>query len=180
MINVYKHNLLLSLKMRLDFYALNVVYFRLVTDTLLMAKSVIKSVRTQSVRFAPILRHYFDRCGVGSIIDDNVPLDPRRKILSHGQASIAMISGILFQVLQLYRFCKFAKESTVLGSILPTIEPKEYFDDRLADTLDALLDYGIGNIETMITQRMIQEFNIESDLCHNDTTSVRKRGQVFG
>jgi transposase len=163
--------------MRLDFYTLNVLYFRLVTETLHMAKSVIKSVHTQSVGFAPILGHYFDRCGICSIIDDNVPLDPRRKTLSHGQASIAMISGILFQVLQLYRFCKFADESTVLDSILPGIEPKEYFDDRLADTLDALFDYGIGNIETLITQRMIQEFNIESDLCHNDTTSVSVYGQ---
>jgi len=176
MINISKHNLLLPLKMRLDFYTLNVEYFRIVTDALLMAKSVIKSVNTQSVGFAPILRHYFDRCGICAIIDDNVPLDPRRKILSHGQASIAMISGILFQVLQLYRFCKFANDSTVLNSVLPDIEAKEYFDDRLADTLDAIFKYGIGNIETMITQRMIQEFNIESDLCHNDTTSVSVYG----
>lgn len=57
----------------------------------------------------------------------------------------------LFQVLQLYRICNFAKESTVLDVILPGIAPNEYFDDRLADTLDAIFDYGIGSLEMLIT-----------------------------
>ena len=60
-----------------------------------------------------------------------------------------MITGILFQILQLYRICKFATETTVLDVILPHITPDEYFDDRLADTLDAIFDYGIGNLETV-------------------------------
>ena len=68
-----------------------------------MAKSVIKSVQTQGLGFAPILKYYFEKCGIRQIIDDYVPLDPRRKVMTHGQACVAMITGILFQVLQLYR-----------------------------------------------------------------------------
>ena len=60
---------------------------------------------------------------IAEIIDENVPLDPRRKVLSHGQASVAMITGILFQVLQLYRLCKFAAETTVLEIIFPDMTP---------------------------------------------------------
>ena len=141
-----------------------------------MATSVVKSVQTQPVGFAPILQCYFERCGIAKIIDDNIELDPRRKILTHGEASVAMVTGILFQVLQLYRICKFATETTVLDVILPGIAPGEYFDDRLADTLDAIFDYGIGNLEMLITQNMIQEFNIKSDICHNDTTSASTYG----
>jgi hypothetical protein len=59
-------------------------------------------------------------------------------VLTHGEAGIAMITGILFQVMQLYRICRFAGETTVLKVLLPNIEPHQYFDDRLADTLDAL------------------------------------------
>ena len=103
-----------------------------------MKTPVIKNVQTQAVGFAPILRHYFDRCGIQRIIDENVELDPRRKILTHGEAAVAMITGILFQVMQLYRICKFAAEKNVLRVLLPQIEPEQYFDDRLADTLDAL------------------------------------------
>ena len=102
-----------------------------------MPKPVIKDVQTKPVGFAPILAHYFDKCGIVDIIDEHVPTDPRRKVLTHGQACIAMITGILFQVMQLYRICQFAKESNVLDVLLPGIAPREYFDDRLADTMDA-------------------------------------------
>ena len=142
-----------------------------------MSKSVIKSVQTQGVGFAPILRHYFDRCDIINIIDDHVLLDPRRKILTHGQACVAMITGILFQALALYRLCKFADETTILDVILPGIASEAYFDDRLADTLDAIFDYGIGNLETLITQKMISGFDIQSNLCHNDTTSASVYGE---
>ena len=64
-----------------------------------MSQSVIRNVQTQGVGFAPILRHYFEKCGIAKIIDENVPLDPRRKVLSHGQACVAMVTGIMFQAL---------------------------------------------------------------------------------
>ena len=137
-----------------------------------MKTPVIKNVHTQAVGFAPILRYYFDQCGIASIIDDHVELDPRRKILTHGQAAVAMITAILFQVMQLYRICKFASEKNVLKVLLPEIEAEQYFDDRLADTLDALFDYGIGDLDMLITANMIDAFNIETQACHNDTTSV--------
>jgi transposase len=142
-----------------------------------MEQIPLENVQTQKIGFAPILKYYFERCGIAKIIDEHVPLDPRRKMLSHGEACVAMITGIMFQTLQLYRMTKFADETTVLKSIYPHIPPQEYFDDRLADTLDALFDYGIGNLETLLTQNMINQFNIQTDLCHNDTTSVSVYGQ---
>jgi len=78
------------------------------------------------------------------IIDEHLSTDPRRKVLTHGQAAVAMITAILFQVMQLYRICRFASEKKVLNVLLPQIEPEQYFDDRLADTLDALFAFGIG------------------------------------
>ena len=119
-----------------------------------------KNVQTKPIGFAPILAHYFEKCGIVDIIDAHVPVDPRRKVLTHGQASMAMITGILFQAMQLYRICQFAKERTVLDTLLPGIDPEAYFDDRLADTLDAMFDYGLGNLETQITRNMIEAFNI--------------------
>lgn len=140
-----------------------------------MPKKVLNSVKTTGLGFAPILKCFFDKCGIQEIIDENVPLDPRRKKLSHGQASQAMITGILFQVMQLYKVCQFASETTVLDVILPGIAPEEYFDDRLADTLDAIFNFGIGNLEMLITRNMISEFDIKNEICHN-TTSVSTFG----
>jgi transposase len=143
-----------------------------------MAIPVIKNVQTQAVGFGPILSHYFDKCGIAQIIDEHVEMDPRRKILTHGQAAVAMITAILFQVMQLYRICKFATEKTVLKVLLPQIEADQYFDDRLADTLDALFGCGIGDLDMLITSNMINAFKIESQLCHNDTTSVSTYGDA--
>ena len=80
--------------------------------------------------------------------------------------------------MQLYRICKFASEKTVLKVLLPQIEADQYLDDRLADTLDALFDYGIGDLDMLITGNMIDGFQIESQACHNDTTSVSMYGDA--
>ena len=141
-----------------------------------MPKKSINNVRTKPIGFAPILAHYFEKCGIVDLVDTHVPTDPRRKVLTHGQACLAMVTGILFQVMQLYRICQFAKESTILDVLLPGIAAEEYFDDRLADTLDALFDFGLGNLETTITRTMIEAFQIETNTCHNDTTCA----QMFG
>lgn len=143
-----------------------------------MATPVIKNVQTQAVGFAPILRRYFDQCGIKSIIDGHVELDPRRKILTHGEAAVAMIVGILFQAMQLYRISKFASEKNILNVMLPHIAPEEYFDDRLADTLDAIFKSGIGNLELVLTRNIIDVFQIECDVCHNDTTSTSFYGDA--
>ncbi len=141
-----------------------------------MQDNKVKSTKTEGIGFAPILRHYYERSGIAGIIDKNVPLDPRRKILTHGEACIAMITGILCQVFQLYNFCRFSEETTVLDVILPGIASGEYFDDRLGDTLDAIYAIGLGNLEMLITKNIMNEFNIGCDIVHNDTTSASVYG----
>jgi len=133
-------------------------------------------VETQAVGFAPILKFFFEESGVQTIIDQHVPLDSRRKLLTHGQASVAMVTAILCQVFQMYRLCQFAEKSQILNIIFPDIAAKEYFDDRMADTLDAIYDYGIGNLEMLITRHMIKHFEIRTTVAHNDTTSASTFG----
>jgi transposase len=133
-------------------------------------------VETQTIGFAPILKFFFEESGVQKIIDQHVPLDPRRKILTHGQAGVTMVTAILCQVFQMYRLCRFAEKSQILNVIFPDIASKEYFDDRMADTLDAIYDYGIGNLEMLITRHMINHFDIRTTVAHNDTTSASTYG----
>lgn len=120
-----------------------------------MSHSVILDVQTEGIGSAPILGHYFEKLGIAEIIDENVPLDPRMKGLTCGHACVAMITYILFQVLRLYRLCKFAKEIKFLEVIFPDIAPNEYFDDRLADTLDTVQKaYSVTttDVETYVEQ----------------------------
>jgi len=142
-----------------------------------MTKKSMDSVKTTGVGFAPILKNYFEKCGIKKIIDDNIDHDPRRKGLTHGQACIAMITSIMFQTMQLYKICQFANRTTILDVILPGIAPCEYFDDRLADTLDALFDFGIGDLELLLTRPMISQFNIAADINHYDTYKHAQSGR---
>ena len=97
-----------------------------------MASNVIKNVLTQAVGFAPILGNYFEKCGIQPIIDENIPTDPRRKVLTHGQAAVAMITAILFQVMQLYRICRIASEKMVSEyKALMDFVPRLKFPTRL-------------------------------------------------
>ena len=142
----------------------------------IMTTLPLPAVETQAIGFAPILKFFFEESGVQTIIDQNVSLDPRRKILTHGQASVAMVTAILCQVFQMYRLCQFAEKSQILNTIFPDIASKEYFDDRMADTLDAIYNYGIGNLEMLITRHMIKHFEIRTTVAHNDTTSASTFG----
>jgi len=141
-----------------------------------MNDNVLQDVETQGVSFGPILKHYFALCRIEEIIDQSAAMDPRRKTLTHGQASVALITAILFQVMQLYRICEFANKTTILNILFPDIKPEDYFDDRLADTLDALFQSGLGDLEIQITKHLIKIFGIQNDICHNDTTS----GSTYG
>ena len=141
-----------------------------------MSQSTSPVVQTQPIGYAPILRHYFEQCQIANIIDDHVARDPRRNVLTHGEACVAMITGILYQVFALYNLTKFARETDILQVLLPGISPGEYFDDRLADTLDAVYDYGLGNLEVVLTRQMLTRFEIDSAVCHNDPPSASVSG----
>jgi len=134
------------------------------------------AVQTQPIGYAPILRHYIERCRLVELIDQQVPLDPRRTELTHGEACVAMLTGIFHQVFHLYNMRKFATDTDILQVILPKVAPDAYDDDRLGDTLDALYQAGLGNIELRLTRQMMSEFAIETEVCHNDTTTASVYG----
>lgn len=133
-------------------------------------------VETQVIGYAPILKFFMERCQLIPLIDRHVPLDPKRTELTHGEACVAMITGIFHQVFQLYALQKFAGATDILQIILPDISPNAYFDDRLGDTLDALYTFGLGNLELIITRHMLEEFGITVRSAHNDTTSASVYG----
>jgi len=134
-----------------------------------MFTNFINHVHPKPVGSAPILVRYFEKCGIVDMVNEHVPTDPRRKVLTHGQACLVMVTGILFQVMQFYRICQFAKETAALDALLPGIAPPDYFDDRLADSLDALYDSGPGNLGAMITGTMKSLLDTASNTADIDT-----------
>ncbi len=106
--------------------------------------------------------------------------DPRRKGLTHGQACVALITGIFHQVFQLYALQKFATTTDILRVIFPDVAPDAYVDDRLGDTLDALYNVGLGDLELIITRHMLEEFGITVTSAHRETTTASVYGAYTG
>ena len=140
----------------------------------------VPSVRTRPLGYAPILQCYMERCQLISLIDRHVPCDPRRTVLTHGEACVALIAGIFHQVFQLYAIQKFATVTDILQVILPHIPSDAYFDDRLGDTLDALYTAGLGDLEVILTRHMLEEFGITVTSAHSDTTTASVYGAYAG
>ncbi len=136
----------------------------------------VPSVETQVVGYAPMLKFFMERCQLIPLIDRHVPLDPKRTELTHGEACVAMITGIFHQVFQLSALQKFATATDILQVVLPDIGPDAYFDDRLGDTLDALYTFGLGDLELISTRHMLEEFGITVRSAHNETTSASVYG----
>ena len=136
----------------------------------------VPSVQTRPIGYAPILKYYLERCQLISLIDRHVPCDPRRTVLTHGEACVALMTGIFHQVFQLYAVQKFATDTDILQVILPHIPADAYFDDRLGDTLDALYTAGLGDLELLLTRHMLEEFGISVASAHCDTTTASVYG----
>ncbi len=136
----------------------------------------VPSVQTRPIGYAPILKYYLERCQLISLIDRHVPCDPRRTVLTHGEACVALMPGIFHQVFQLYAVQKFATDTDILQVILPHIPADAYFDDRRGDTLDALYTAGLGDLELLLTRHMLEEFGISVASAHCDTTTASVYG----
>ncbi|GAK60260.1 transposase, IS4 family [Candidatus Vecturithrix granuli] len=132
----------------------------------------VPSVQTRLIGYAPILKFFMERCQLISLIDRHVPCDPRRTGLTHGEACVAMITGIFHQVFPLDAISKFATATDILQVILPHIPPDAYFDDRLGDTLDAIYNAGLGDLELILTRHMLKECTITVNSLHDDTTTA--------
>jgi len=93
--------------------------------------------RNPGRRIRPDPKFFFEESGVQTIIDQHVHLTPeenywpRSGFGSHGYRHI--MSGI-----PNVSIMPFAEKSQILNIIFPDIAAKEYFDDRMADTLDAI------------------------------------------
>ncbi len=130
-----------------------------------------ESLITKKIGSAPLLKHFIERMGVVSIIDSIVEKHPNRTI-SHGEAVAGLLAYILNDGRALYQMEKWADETAILDYFFPDYKPQDWTDDRLGDTLDALYDAGLENIQGAISANIVSEFLIALYEIHYDTTSI--------
>jgi len=125
---------------------------------------------------APLVKALIQKMGFISIIDRNLPLDPRRVGPTHGEAVAGMVASLSHGICQLYRVEPFAAEEELLRTLFPQYEAKAWHDDHLGDTLDAIWAFGPGALQGTVTAHVLDSFGVRVEQIHDDTTSFK----VFG
>ena len=85
--------------------------------------------------------------------------------MTHGEAGVALMTGIFHQVFLLYALQKFATDTDIFQVILPHSPTDAYFDDRLGDTLDARYTAGLGDLELILTPSHVGRIRHQCGQC---------------
>ena len=134
------------------------------------------TIITQKIGSAPILKHFIERMGLISIIDQLVETHPNREIITHGEAVAGLVAYLLQGGRALYRVQQWAKDTEIASEIFPQYQASDWTDDRLDDTLDALYLFGLESIQGTISAHLCREFSLSLSEIHYDTTSVSLYG----
>ncbi len=98
--------------------------------------------------------------GVVSHVDRLVQAHEARRI-SHGEAVAALMVYLLNGGRALYRMEQWAEQTSVLSWLFPQYGAKEWTDDRLADTLDALSQAGLESVQGELSAHIVDEFGLK-------------------
>jgi len=114
---------------------------------------------------------------LAKIIDEQIPSYAPDKVVSHGQATVAMIlNGLGFINKALYMVPKFFEDKPVDRLPGQGIAPDHLNDDALGRTLDALYTYGVMPLFSRISQHAAGMLGLSSKAAHLDSTSFHVDG----
>lgn len=128
-------------------------------------------IRHEYVGSSQLLRSYFDRLQIKSIVDQIVPAAPQAEV-SHGDCVLALLMALFLGEHRLYQVDKRLQDidiAELLGR--PGVTANQFHDQHLGWTLDAL--YGkTGQIYAAIISLAIRTFGLKIKRFHADFTSI--------
>lgn len=120
----------------------------------------------------------FDELGIGEVIDAAIAQDHTKRTVSLGQAVKAMVlNGLGFVNQQLYLVPSFFQNKPLARLVGPEIHAAHLNDDVLGRALEALYEYGIPPLYSLIAAQAAQRLGLTSQVLHLDTTSFHVDGR---
>lgn len=125
---------------------------------------------------APIVDHFVERCGLGALFEDYVPMDPRA-MLAPSVPLLALVSNLVIERAPAYKVAEWATLRS--GALLGRREGAAgaLNDDRLGRSLDNLFDADRATMLTALMTGVIKTFSIATDELHNDATTLSMQGE---
>lgn len=120
----------------------------------------------------------YDELGIGEVIDQAIPQDMTKRIVSLGQAIKAMIlNGLGFVTQQLYLVPRFFQKKPTERLLGAGIAPDHLNDDLLGRALDALYADGVPPLYSLIAVQAAKRLGLTAPVAHLDTTSFHVDGR---
>ena len=141
-----------------------------------MKKTEALSLESRIIGALPIINSFLSRIELGSLLGEYVASRWNQK-LSHAQTIELLVRNILIEREPLYKLSEWSAEfdPTLVG--LQQTSPSALNDDRVGRSLDALFDADRASLMTRIVLKVVDEFDIDLQQCHNDSTTVTVHGQ---
>ena len=134
------------------------------------------SLDSRRIGALPIINSFLSQIELGSLLDEYVVSRWNQK-LSHAHTIELLVRNILIEREPLYKLSEWSAgfDPTLVG--LQQTPPSALNDDRVGRSLDALFDADRASLMTRIVLKVVDEFDIDLQQCHNDSTTVTVHGQ---
>jgi transposase len=120
----------------------------------------------------------FEELGIGEVTDQAIQQDQEKRIVSLGQAVKAMVlNGLGFVNQRLYLMPMFFQNKPTQQLIGPGIAAEHLNDDVLGRALDALYDYGVTDLYSLIATHAAGRLGLTPTFAHLDSTSFHVDGR---
>jgi len=120
----------------------------------------------------------YDELGLGEVIDQLIPQDDEKRVLSIGQAVKAMVlNGLGFTNRALYLTPHFFKDKPVSHLIGEGIEAEHLNDDVLGRALDAIYQFNPEKLYSHLSLVTVKHLDLLCQFGHLDSSSFHVEGQ---
>jgi transposase len=141
-----------------------------------LARSSGKTLRTYDVGALPIINRILERMRLSEILEECLPPDDSRTRMSTHRGLLVLVRNILIAREPVYGVGQWAARQAPDQLDLRQDEVELLNDDRMGRCLDHLFDALDAGLIMRIVRQVIEEFQLNLDELHNDSTSVSVYG----
>lgn len=132
-----------------------------------------QDLKIHKIGIYPLSKHYIDQLEMMSVFENYLPKVKGSSILS--ECLCVLIQNIVVSTKPLYQIQEWLK-SYADGQGEFGYESNKYTDDRLGEALDELYKTDRQSIMTAISSKSIAVHELNTEIIHNDTTTITLQG----
>lgn len=138
-----------------------------------------KAIQVQDIDHLGIVAGMVDEIGLVEHVNELLGTHPQ-EVVSLGHVLKAMIlNGLGLLSAPLYLFSQFFEGKAIEHLLGAGIEAHQLNDDRLGRALDRFYDYGVTKLFTTLALRAADQFGVERQRVHLDSSSMAVEGEYL-